>query len=67
MPNLSIKNVPEHVVEKLRQRALSHRRSLQAELLDLVCRASEESDNDNTSIEQEGQSSEYIINLRNRG
>ena len=42
MPNLSIKNVPEHVVEKLRQRAASHHRSLQGELMALVCRSTDE-------------------------
>ncbi len=42
MPNLSIKNVPEEVVEKLRQRATRHHRSLQGELMDLVCRFANE-------------------------
>ena len=42
MPNLSIKNVPEHVVERLRQRAAANHRSLQGELMALVCRAAEE-------------------------
>ena len=46
MPNLSIKNVPEQVVARLRQRAVEHHRSLQGELLDLVCRASEEDEED---------------------
>lgn len=44
MPNLSIKNVPESVVEKLRRRAEGNHRSLQGELLTLVCRAVERSD-----------------------
>lgn len=39
MPNLSIKNVPEDVVEKLRQRAAANHRSLQGELMALVCEA----------------------------
>jgi len=39
MPNLSIKNVPEDVVARLRQRARANHRSLQGELLDLACRA----------------------------
>jgi plasmid stability protein len=34
--NLSIKNVPEHVVERLRSRAERNRRSLQGELLTIV-------------------------------
>ena len=36
MPNLSIKDVPEHWVETLRQRAVRHHRSLQGELLAMV-------------------------------
>ena len=39
MPNLSIKNVPEPVVEKLRMRAAANHRSLQGELMALVCDA----------------------------
>ena len=31
--NLSIKNVPDHIADRLRQRAARHRRSLQGELL----------------------------------
>ena len=37
--SLSIKNVPEDVVDRLRKRAERNRRSLQGELLDLVERA----------------------------
>jgi plasmid stability protein len=40
--SLSIKNVPDEVVERLRARAARNRRSLQGELLALVERASEE-------------------------
>jgi antitoxin FitA len=36
MPNLSIKDVPEHWAEVLRQRAIRHHRSLQGELLAMV-------------------------------
>jgi len=36
MPNLSIKNVPEDILEKLREQAALHNRSLQGELLALV-------------------------------
>jgi plasmid stability protein len=36
MPNLSIKNVPESVLKKLRQRAKRNQRSLQGELLVIV-------------------------------
>ena len=31
--NLSIKNVPDHIAEQLRQRAAKHHRSLQGELM----------------------------------
>ena len=41
MPNLSIKNVPEPVVEKLRMRAAANHRSLQGELMALVCHAAD--------------------------
>ena len=34
--NLSIKNVPEEVVDRLKQRAKTHHRSLQGELLSLL-------------------------------
>ena len=37
--SLSIKNVPDDVVERLRERAQRNRRSLQGELLDVVDRA----------------------------
>jgi plasmid stability protein len=39
MPSLSIKNVPEEVIERLRERAERNHRSLQRELLALVCEA----------------------------
>lgn len=41
MPSLSIKNVPDAVIEKLRARAARNHRSLQGELLALVCQAAE--------------------------
>ena len=34
--NLSIKNAPDHVVQRLRERAERHHRSLQGELLAIV-------------------------------
>jgi hypothetical protein len=40
--SLSIKNVPDHVVARLRARAARNRRSLQGELLDLIERAADE-------------------------
>ena len=60
MPNLSIKNVPEHVVAKLRQRAADHHRSLQGELLDLVCRSTDDDVHETTSAEKEGESSGWL-------
>ena len=36
MPDLSVKNVPEDVVEKLRERAKRNHRSLQGELLSIL-------------------------------
>jgi plasmid stability protein len=36
MPNLSIKDVPEMLAQKLRQRAARHHRSLQGELMAIV-------------------------------
>lgn len=40
--SLSIKNVSDEVVERLRARAARNRRSLQGELLDLIERAADE-------------------------
>lgn len=58
MPNLSIKNVPENVVARLRAQAKSHHRSLQGELLDIVCRATDDTtqtpDRNESSSEQSG-------------
>ena len=36
MPSLSIKNVPEELVERLRTRAREHHRSLQGELMAIL-------------------------------
>jgi len=41
MPNLLIKNVPQPVIDALRDRAQRNHRSLQDELLALVCQAAE--------------------------
>ena len=60
MPNLSIKNVPEHVVEKLRQRAVSHHRSLQGELLELICHFTEDDADETTNFEKQGDSSGWL-------
>lgn len=39
MPNLSIKDVPEHLAEALRQRAAANHRSLQGELMAIITEA----------------------------
>jgi plasmid stability protein len=39
MPNLSIKDVPAHIAQKLRERAARNHRSLQGELMALITRA----------------------------
>ena len=39
MPNLSIKDVPEHVAEALRERAARNHRSLQGELMAIITEA----------------------------
>jgi len=57
MPNLSIKNVPVEVVEKLRLRAERNHRSLQGELMELVCRSTEEAVEDENSTTRTDQSS----------
>jgi plasmid stability protein len=41
MPNLSIKNVPESLLTKLRERAARHHRSIQGELMALLAAAVE--------------------------
>jgi plasmid stability protein len=41
MPNLSIKNVPEALLAKLRERAARHHRSIQGELMALLTAAVE--------------------------
>jgi plasmid stability protein len=41
MPNLSIKNVPDSVLTKLRERAARHHRSIQGELMALLAAAVE--------------------------
>lgn len=43
MPNVSIKNVPESLLSRLRERASRHHRSLQGELMALLSAAVESS------------------------
>lgn len=40
--NLSIKNAPDDVVDRLRKRAERHHRSLQGELIDIITAAARE-------------------------
>lgn len=42
MPNLSVKDVPEELAERLRQRALRNHRSLQGELMAIIEQAAYE-------------------------
>jgi plasmid stability protein len=42
MPNLLIRDVPEQVVQALKRRAASHRRSVQQEMLEILEQVSEE-------------------------
>lgn len=44
MPNLSIKQVPERLAEKLRQRAARNHRSLQGELMSILIQTLESDD-----------------------
>ena len=44
MPTLSIKNVPEGLLAKLRERAMRHHRSIQGELMALLTAAVESPD-----------------------
>lgn len=45
MPNLLVRDVPQHVVARLKQRAAQHRRSLQQETLAILEEAAERSPN----------------------
>jgi plasmid stability protein len=44
MPNLSIKNVPDQLLNRLRERAARHHRSIQGELMALLAAAVESPD-----------------------
>jgi plasmid stability protein len=64
MANLSIKNVPEPVVEALRQRARRNHRSLQGELLALVTQstiATDQRRDDGLAEEADGVTIEVIV------
>jgi len=52
MPNLSIKNVPEEVLDKLRERASRHHRSIQGELMALLSAALESRASDEAPSER---------------
>lgn len=49
MPDISVKNVPENILEKLRQRARRHHRSLQGEMMVII---EEATDSKSLSIEE---------------
>ncbi len=57
--NLSIKNAPDDVVQRLRQRAERHHRSLQGELLAIIEQA--------VSAEQELTPAELLAEVRHLG
>ncbi len=51
MLSLSIKNTPDHVVQKLRDRAVRHHRSLQGELMAIITAAADEDERRLTPLE----------------
>lgn len=53
MPHLSVKNVPSAVVEKLRQRAARNHRSLQGELMALLCKVADEPPRDDPGSQRQ--------------
>jgi antitoxin FitA len=57
--SFSIKNVPDHLAEKIRQRAVKNHRSLQGELLVIL--------NESVTQEQVLKPSEVLIELRRIG
>ena len=54
--NLSIKNVPDHIAEMLRQRAAKHHRSLQGELMSIL--------KESVSMEKALTPSEFLDEMR---
>jgi plasmid stability protein len=50
MPTLHVRNVPEPIYDRLRQRAQERQRSISAEVIRLLDIALEESDNDQAQI-----------------
>jgi antitoxin FitA len=57
--NLSIKNVPDHLAEKLRQRAVKHHRSLQGELVAIL--------EENVASERQLTPVEFLKRIKNSG
>ncbi len=51
MLSLSIKNTPDHVVQKLRDRAARHHRSMQGELMAIITAAVDEDERRLTPME----------------
>lgn len=52
MPSLSIKNVPEDVLARLKARADRNHRSLQGELMALITRAAEETPPETLTVDE---------------
>jgi plasmid stability protein len=57
--NLSIKNVPDHLAEKLRQRAVKHHRSLQGELVAIL--------EENVASERQLTPAEFLKRIKKSG
>ena len=60
VPNLSIKNVPESGVARFRERAARNHRSLQGELMDLICRVAGDESEDLRHDGQDRQTSGWM-------
>jgi plasmid stability protein len=56
MPTLSIKNVPDSLLSKLRRRAAQHHRSIQGELMALLAAAVQQDSNESKPAASAGQS-----------
>jgi antitoxin FitA len=57
--NLSIKNAPDHLVQRLRERAERHHRSLQGELMAIIEAAVQEARSQSPA--------EFLAEIRRRG
>lgn len=64
MPNLSIKNVPDHIAESLRQRAERNHRSLQGELMFIVEQAAGEPSPPDLSVSATATTTAYPASVK---